>query len=206
MPFSNAFSSGQHCAAYGCTNNQKKRNAARKQLCGTHGVAQEECGCNIYLLHRFPADPELRRRWVIAINRKGFAPTASSRVCSQHFVDGKRSEQNPVPMLRLGYDTKVVIARRRLVKHELQVAAEKETALKVKNSLCPDAKCQTARMPNAVRTSAVHSWTVARVEGATAHWDGGTECRSQETQATVSTAQRGMQCTVLVSSTGTQTG
>lgn len=187
MPFSNAFSSGQHCAAYGCTNNQKKRNAARKQLCGTHGVAQEECGCNIYLLHRFPADPELRRRWVIAINRKGFAPTASSRVCSQHFVDGKRSEQNPVPMLRLGYDTK-------------------ETALKVKNSLCPDAKCQTARMPNAVRTSAVHSWTAARVEGATAHWDGGTECRSQETQATVSTAQRGMQCTVLVSSTGTQTG
>ncbi|XP_077537592.1 uncharacterized protein LOC144149813 [Haemaphysalis longicornis] len=125
MPYSNSFSTGQHCAAYGCTNNQKKRNVLRKQTCGTHGVAQEECGCNMFLLHRFPADPDLRQRWLSAVNRKGFTPTESSRLCSEHFVDGKRSDRNPVPMLRLGYERKVVVGRRRLVKHDYQTATKK---------------------------------------------------------------------------------
>ncbi|XP_037582795.1 uncharacterized protein LOC119466360 isoform X2 [Dermacentor silvarum] len=106
MPFKNSFSTGQHCAVYGCSNNQKKRNAARKQLCGTHNVVQEVCGCNIYLLHRFPADVDLKRQWIAAVNRKDFFPSSSSRVCSMHFVDGKRSDQNPVPVLRLGYERK----------------------------------------------------------------------------------------------------
>ncbi|KAH7948463.1 hypothetical protein HPB52_022953 [Rhipicephalus sanguineus] len=76
--------------------NQKKRKAARKELCGTHNVLQEECGCNVYLLHWFPADADWKRQWVAAV------PSTSSRVCSAHFVDGKRSDLNPVPMLRLG--------------------------------------------------------------------------------------------------------
>lgn len=74
-------------------------------------------------------------------------PTESARLCSEHFVDGKRRERNPMPMLRLGYHIKVcselsgvnfpltkrgkfirsdiVIGSRHLVKHELQVAAKK---------------------------------------------------------------------------------
>lgn len=125
MPYSNDYSTGQHCAAYGCSNNQKKRNILRKQLCGTHGVAQEECGCNMFLLHRFPADPALKQRWLSAINRKDFTPSESSRLCSEHFVDGKRTERNPVPMLRLGYERKVLVGRRRLVRHEFQTATKK---------------------------------------------------------------------------------
>ncbi|KAL3211305.1 hypothetical protein MRX96_036533 [Rhipicephalus microplus] len=34
-------------------------------------------------------------------------------VCSEHFVDGKPSEENPVPVLRLGYTKKVVKRRLR---------------------------------------------------------------------------------------------
>ena len=104
MSFKNSLSTGHHCVVYGCSYNQKKRNAARKELCGTHNVLQEECGCNVYLLHRFPADADLKRQWVAAVNRKCFVPSTSSRVCSAHFVDGKRSDLNPVPMLRLGYE------------------------------------------------------------------------------------------------------
>ncbi|XP_077522440.1 uncharacterized protein LOC144133318 isoform X2 [Amblyomma americanum] len=126
MPYQHQFSSGQHCAVYGCTYNQKKRNVARKQLCETHAVLQEECGCNIYLLHRFPADRDLRRRWIVAVNRKDFFPTESSRVCSQHFVDGRRTERNPVPMLRLGYEKKVLKGRRRIVRHEVELPKRKD--------------------------------------------------------------------------------
>lgn len=127
MPFKNSYSTGQHCAVYGCSNNQKKRNAARKQLCGTHNVVQEVCGCNIYLLHRFPADVDLKRQWIAAVNRKDFFPSSSSRVCSVHFVDGKRSDQNPVPVLRLGYERKVLKGRRCLVNYDSQQPKKKRT-------------------------------------------------------------------------------
>lgn len=94
MSFKNSLSTGHHCVVYGCSYNQKKRNAARKELCGTHNVLQEVCGCNVYLLHRFPADADLKRQWVAAVNRKDFVPSPSSRVCSAHFVDGKRTDLN----------------------------------------------------------------------------------------------------------------
>ncbi|XP_064458996.1 uncharacterized protein LOC135369296 [Ornithodoros turicata] len=71
----------------------------------------------MYLLHRFPADPDLKRQWLSAVNRKDFVPSPSSRVCSEHFVDGRKTDQNPVPMLSLGYDRKVLKGRRRIVKH-----------------------------------------------------------------------------------------
>lgn len=48
-------------------------------------------------LHKFPWDTAQKRRWVTAINRKGdkphtlFTPTLNHRVCSVHFVDGKKT-------------------------------------------------------------------------------------------------------------------
>ncbi|XP_070381508.1 uncharacterized protein [Dermacentor albipictus] len=126
--------SGQHCAVYGCSNNQKKRNAARKGQCSTHNVLQEDCGCNMYLLHRFPADAVLKHRWISAVNRKGFVPTESSRVCSVHFVDGKRTSENPEPMLQLGYARKVLKGRRRITKQDVQVPKKR-----AKENLVPQA-------------------------------------------------------------------
>lgn len=42
---------------------------------------------NILIGFRFPKDPELRKRWVVATKRKGFIPSNSSRLCSAHFED-----------------------------------------------------------------------------------------------------------------------
>lgn len=36
--------------------------------------------------HRFPANSERRKKWLIAIRRENFTPTAESRVCKSHFV------------------------------------------------------------------------------------------------------------------------
>lgn len=103
----NLRSSGYHCVVFGCSNNFTKRKQNRGKWCDEHEKLQRECGCNVFVLHAFPTDPDLRRQWTASINREGFVPNSSSRVCSDHFIDGKRTECNPVPMLRLGYRRKV---------------------------------------------------------------------------------------------------
>ncbi|KAM7302683.1 uncharacterized protein ISCGN_018191 [Ixodes scapularis] len=110
----NLRSSGYHCVVFGCSNNFTKRKQNRGKWCDEHEKLQRECGCNVFVLHAFPTEPDLRRKWTASINREGFVPNSSSRVCSDHFIDGKRTECNPVPMLRLGYHRKVLVGRRRL--------------------------------------------------------------------------------------------
>ena len=36
----------------------------------------------------FPKDPERRRLWIVAVNRKDWAPKVDSRVCGRHFLLG----------------------------------------------------------------------------------------------------------------------
>ncbi|CAN7940790.1 unnamed protein product, partial [Ixodes pacificus] len=110
----NLRSSGYHCVVFRCSNNFTKRKQNRGKWCDEHEKLQRECGCNVFVLHAFPTEPDLRRQWTASINREGFVPNSSSRVCSDHFIDGKRTECNPVPMLRLGYHRKVIVGRRRL--------------------------------------------------------------------------------------------
>ncbi|BES97583.1 Hypothetical protein NTJ_10397 [Nesidiocoris tenuis] len=38
------------------------------------------------ILHRFPTDSILRKKWLKSINRKGFRPIKTSRVCRAHFA------------------------------------------------------------------------------------------------------------------------
>ncbi|XP_064468691.1 uncharacterized protein LOC135382955 [Ornithodoros turicata] len=102
------YSSGQHCAVFGCKNNQRKRKLLLEQMCEAHNVKRSSCMCGVYSLHRFPAAPERRREWVVALNRKGFEASKYARVCSIHFVDGKPTERNPCPMLQLGSYAKKV--------------------------------------------------------------------------------------------------
>lgn len=66
----------------------------------------------MFTLHRFPASPELRRQWIAAVNRKDFTVSSWSRVCSRHFVGGRKTGENAVPALHLGYDRKAVIVPR----------------------------------------------------------------------------------------------
>lgn len=103
----NCRSAGYYCVVFGCSNNFSKRKRSRAKWCDEHKKPQCECGCNMFVLQAFPTDSELRRQWIANVNREGFVPNSSSRVCSDHFVDGKRTVSNPVPMLRLGYHRKV---------------------------------------------------------------------------------------------------
>ena len=48
-------------------------------------------------------DPGGRKKWVSIVNRKNWVPTANSRICSAHFVDGEPTQINPYPSLNLGY-------------------------------------------------------------------------------------------------------
>ncbi|XP_069119120.1 uncharacterized protein [Argopecten irradians] len=51
-----------------------------------------------------------REKWIAAIRREGWTPTASSRVCGRHFVSGRKSDDpilhvDYVPNLHMGYVT-----------------------------------------------------------------------------------------------------
>ena len=61
---------GKSCCAVGCS----KRFA-------------KGCGFKFY---RFPKEPERRRQWIAAVNRKNWQPSEYSWICSSHFVGGKK--------------------------------------------------------------------------------------------------------------------
>lgn len=44
--------------------------------------------CLCVVFHRFPTDPVIRKRWVVALMRKNFIPSGHSRLCSKHFTEG----------------------------------------------------------------------------------------------------------------------
>lgn len=45
-------------------------------------------GCKYTLIYyRFPNDPNLRRRWILATKRKDFIPSKNSSLCSDHFEE-----------------------------------------------------------------------------------------------------------------------
>ena len=46
-----------------------------------------------------PKDPVLRKKWLIQISRKDFVPSKSHRVCSDHFVGGKKTYMNNIPTI-----------------------------------------------------------------------------------------------------------
>ena len=60
---------GKACCAPGCVNRFSKGSGIK--------------------FYRFPVDPERRRRWITALNRKEWQPSEYSWVCSDHFVTSK---------------------------------------------------------------------------------------------------------------------
>ena len=62
------------CFAYNCTTREVKE--------------AREAGIQFY---RIPQDKAKRTLWLKAINREDFRATASTVICSQHFVGGERS-------------------------------------------------------------------------------------------------------------------
>ena len=60
------------CCAHGCSNNCK-RNPNRQ-------------------FYRIPGDLSRRKAWLKRIRRKNFTPTENTRICSEHFVGGAKSD------------------------------------------------------------------------------------------------------------------
>ena len=89
-----------HCAVVGCKKKQKS-------------------GCD-RSFYRFPAHPEeRRRRWIAALHRQRkdgsfWSPGPGCRVCSDHFISGKKSDDplhpDYVPTQRLGQDNSFVLS------------------------------------------------------------------------------------------------
>ena len=53
--------------------------------------------------HKLPASPEKRKAWINAVakGRKEFVPPKHFMVCSNHFIEGKPTKENPIPTLFL---------------------------------------------------------------------------------------------------------
>ena len=74
-------------------------------------------------LHTFPGPikcKQLRDSWIKAVRQKPFdkkgswQPAPSDQACSIHFVDGLATDENPIPTLFLGYESKEKKSRRTL--------------------------------------------------------------------------------------------
>ena len=70
---------GITCCVPHCYNNSKKR----KEL-------------SYYVI---PKEPVLRKKWLSMRSRKNFLPTKSHRVCSEHFIGGKKTYMNNFPTI-----------------------------------------------------------------------------------------------------------
>ena len=60
------------CCAHGCSNNRKRNPKLQ--------------------FYRIPGDLSRRKAWLKRIRRKNFTPTENTRICSEHFVGGAKSD------------------------------------------------------------------------------------------------------------------
>ena len=106
-----------HCAVAGCSNGSYKIKRWEQEFCDIPGCRRynQICSCDIgFKLLPFPTakkNKEARAKWKNLINRqtpgrkgKLWSPSKYSRVCSEHFVDGDTTDENPYPTQKLGYD------------------------------------------------------------------------------------------------------
>ena len=127
-----------NCSVIGCSNSTYKINKWKKETCTQYNLEAEgnckkkgdclECKPPFHL-HTFPGPikcKHLREAWIKAVRRdpfdkKGFwQPAPSDLVCSIHFVDGLATDENPIPTLFLGYESKEKKSKRTLVRKPLK--------------------------------------------------------------------------------------
>ena len=94
-------------------------------MCEVHNSlirGKTPCVCEpLFKLFPFPTikkNSDARKRWIKLMKRqdlrgKPWEPKPSSRVCSAHFLSGKPTDENPDPVLKLGYQSPVSSLRRR---------------------------------------------------------------------------------------------
>lgn len=62
----------EFCCAHGCSNNRKRNPKLQ--------------------FYRIPGDLSRRKAWLKRIRRENFTPTDNTRICSEHFVGGAKSD------------------------------------------------------------------------------------------------------------------
>lgn len=99
----------RNCVVLGCTNSWYSLEKWMRNICEIHSV-NYGTGCCVcdppFKLIPFPTerkDPDARKIWASVVNRKNWVPATCSRICSDHFVDGEPTHNNPYPSLNLGY-------------------------------------------------------------------------------------------------------
>ena len=115
-----------NCSIVGCTNSRYKLKKWEKQACEEHhGQTKKDCPCKApFTLHWFPSvqkNLERRTEWIRLVNRTtkrgaNWTPGQSDMICSNHFVDGKPTKENPAPTINLGYQKPAKIPRRKLIR------------------------------------------------------------------------------------------
>ncbi|KAK3105808.1 hypothetical protein FSP39_006157 [Pinctada imbricata] len=101
------------CAFNSCTNNSTKIIMWKKQFCEVHNITYGlgSCICEPpFYIYPFPTerkDNYSRQKWASIVNRKNgsenWKPKEDSRVCSEHFMEGRPTAANPYQTLKLGY-------------------------------------------------------------------------------------------------------
>ena len=62
-----------NCCVVGCTNYVGKKPGLR--------------------FYSFPSDAQRREKWVAAVRRKDWQPSKHTRICNEHFINGKQISQ-----------------------------------------------------------------------------------------------------------------
>ena len=127
-----------NCSVTGCLSSTYKINKWKKETCTEHNLEAEgnckkkvdciECRSPFHL-HTFPGPikcKQLREACIKAVRREPFdkkgswQPAPSDWVCFIHFVDGLATDENPIPTLFLGYESKEKESRRTLFRKPLE--------------------------------------------------------------------------------------
>ena len=106
--------SGTYCAVRGCNNSWRLLNVWSEGECFDHQPStRRQCGCAPpYALYEKPKTDVESRKWLAALKLKN--PPRRLFVCSYHFIDKKPTEENPFPVLWLGYERPPQQKRRQL--------------------------------------------------------------------------------------------
>ncbi|CAC5355439.1 unnamed protein product [Mytilus coruscus] len=122
------------CCVVGCGNSTYHLNKWMKNLCPVHkcNFGTRSCDCEPpFKLFPFPTEnknPDLRRKWMIQVNRidpitnKNWTPKSHDRVCSNHFEECAPTEKCPYPSVNLGHTVKTTVrpSRKIILKHQFQ--------------------------------------------------------------------------------------
>ena len=122
-----------NCVIVGCSNSTYQLKKWKGTYCdihhSNHGIGRCVCPPPFRLIP-FPKDTEKRRQWVQRVSRKekkdgkwiDWESQAYSRICSEHFLDGEPTIENPLPTLHLGHShSKENTKRRKLFRRSVEV-------------------------------------------------------------------------------------